>query len=528
MTDLLWARLCLVFLSSVALATAGCGGTREAAPAVPQTQPLVGEAFLQTDRYSTSGSLATHVGDWDSYAYDLQRSGYNPNEKTVGIQNVGSLAKLWTAQIGDHAMREPVLANGVTIGSTAVNVLYSGSGGGAALYAINAATGATIWKDTEPSQVLPCQKSTLPFSVEATPAIDRIKNLIYFSDGTSNVHAVDLSTGKEQAGWPITLATDTVHENIHGGMTYNPANGMLYAVTSSLCDFYPWHGRIVAINTKTASIVGTFFTVSGTSTSGGSGGGVWGAGGASIDPGTNDVLIATGNASVENGQAENAGYAEHLVVLTPDLSKIVGANYPPNIPGGSLTDLDFGSTPMLFEPPGCPEMTAALNKSGMFELYDLASLEKSENPVQGIQMSIASDTADFQGTPAYDPVTNYLYIALPTTFGGYKPGLAAFSIRSTCTIDPTPVWYAAFGPDGATTPDQTERSGLTIANGVIYVGSGPGDMVYAFNAATGAELWSTNPGGRAKPATIVTNGVVYVSADDGEITAWAPSPSPDR
>jgi hypothetical protein len=297
---------------------------------------------------------------------------------------------------------------------------------------------------------------------------------------------------------------------------------MLYVGTGSICDDYPWYGRIVAINTQTASVVGTFYTLSGTSSPGDSGGGVWGPGGGSIDPATNDVIIATGNASVANHQSQTSGYAEHVVVLSPDLSTIIGANYPPNIPGGALTNLDFGSTPIIFTPPGCPELTAALNKSGMFELYEVSELDQSEGPIQGIQMSFASDNANFQGTAVYDPVTNYLYIGLPATFGAYVPGVAAFSFESTCTINPTPVWYAEFGPDGSTTDVQTNRSAITVANGVLYVGNGPGNTMYAFNAATGAQLWSVSAGGPSIPGTIVSNGIVYVSSNTGDLTAWAP------
>jgi hypothetical protein len=308
---------------------------------------------------------------------------------------------------------------------------------------------------------------------------------------------------------------------MHGGLTYNPANGMLYAETSSICDFKPWNGRIVAINTNMHTIAGTFFPVSGTSTAGGSGGGIWGGGGGSIDPATNDVIVGTGNASVSSGLAQNTGDAEHIVMLSSDVNTVVQSNYPGNIP--TVTgdnDFDFGSTPMIFQPPGCPEMAAALNKSGMFELYDVVSI--GEGPAQYVQMSISNDNGDFQGSPAYDPVTNMLYIGLPATYSIYHPGLAAFAIQANCKIDPTPAWYAWFGPDGSKTSAATPRSAVTIANGVVYVGDTSGQKVLAFSAATGARLWSFSTAGYAKPGTIVVNGIVYVMDNSGNITAFAP------
>ncbi len=463
--------------------------------------------------------------DWDSWGYDLQRTGYNPNETTVGNANVGSLQQIWSVNVGRAPVPEPVLAGGVMIDHVPTNVLYAGSNYGEAMYAINADTGAVIWKHTVAYASYMCGTRLEQWSVGASPAIDRGKNLIYFGDGLDHVHALDLSTGKSVYEWPITISIRPQHDNMHGGFTYNPANGILYAVTSSICDNKNWNGRIVAIDTVTRAILGTFFPVSGTSTPGGSGGGIWGGGGGSIDASTNDVLVATGNASVAAGIPQNAGYAENIVALSSDVNTVLAANYPQNIPvDPGHTDYDFGSTPMIFQPPGCPEMTAVLNKSGMFELYDVATI--GQGPVQYIQMSISTDTGDFQGSPAYDPVTNLLYIELPATYGTYQPGLGAFGIQADCTINPTPVWSAAFGPDGAASGAETARSAITVANGVVYVGNSSGRQIFAYDAAAGTQLWSTTTSGWSKHGTIVANGIVYVTDSGGNITAWAPSGIP--
>lgn len=476
------------------------------------------DAGLTASPSPTSSAL-----DWDSFGYDIERTGYNPVESTVGAGNVGSLQKLWSASVGSGMVHEPVLAAGVSIGGVATNVLYAGSGYGSTMYAINANTGATIWTFAVPSTTFTCNGgvSSTTFSIGETPAIDRSKNRIYFSDGHNQVHALDLASGAEASGWPITIADYAPDQNfMHGGFTYNPANGMLYAVTGSTCDITPWYGRIVAINTNTASIAGEFFPVSGTQSQGGSGGGVWGPGGASIDPSTNNVYIATGNADTATGQAQNAGYAEQIVELTPALSSIVADNYPPNLPTvAGDDDFDFGATPLLFQPSGCPAMLAAVNKSGMFELYDRSTI--GSGPVQDIQMAIPSDYGSFVGVPAFDPVTNDVYVGLPSTEGIYRPGIAAFALQSNCTLNPTPVWSANFGPDGASTSGETPRSPVSIANGVVYVAGFTADTEYAFNAATGAQLWSVALTGTGNVGTIVSNGVVYVSSGNGTITAYA-------
>jgi outer membrane protein assembly factor BamB len=461
--------------------------------------------------------------DWDTFGYDLQRSGYNPNETMVSPNNVGSLQRVWAYNVGSTMVHEPVYAYAVSVGGQPTNVIYAGSQYGSTLYAINASTGATVWSDPVPSSSYNCGKSVSQFGIGETPTIDRGKNLLYFSDGQNQVHAVDLGTGKEAAGWPLAVADYTPDHNfMHGGLTYNPATGMLYAVTGSTCDISPWYGRIVAINTGGPSIAGEFFTMSGTSTQGPSGGGIWGPGGGSIDPSNNNVFIATGNADTSGGGSQNATYAEQVIELSSTLGSVLANNYPTNIPTvNGDDDFDFGATPLIFQPPGCPTMLAAVNKSGMFELYDESSI--GSGPIEYIPMSLPSDDASFVGVPAFDPVTNYVYVGMPDTQGIYTPGLAAFGVQSNCTLNPTPVWAAAFGPDGAG-GNQTPRSPISIANGVVYVSNYTSDTEFAFSASSGALLWTDPLSSWGNVGTVVANGMVFVSAADGTITAWALPP----
>ena len=179
-----------LFCIAVAIASAGCGpGTvsqglspQSAAVSAPSTQRGVRKATSQTT-------------DWDSFGYDLQRTGYNPVESIVGASNVAGLQKLWSLNVGFGMVHEPVLATGVYINSQARNVLYAGSSNGAAMYAIDANNGTVLWKHAVPRVSYYCFSQRLQFSIGETPAIDRGKNLLYFSDGENQVHAVELGHG---------------------------------------------------------------------------------------------------------------------------------------------------------------------------------------------------------------------------------------------------------------------------------------------------------------------------------------------
>jgi outer membrane protein assembly factor BamB len=58
-----------------------------------------------------------------------------------------------------------------------------------------------------------------------------------------------------------------------------------------------------------------------------------------------------------------------------------------------------------------------------------------------------------------------------------------------------------------------------VANGVLYVGSGDGN-VYALNAASGARLWSFATGSVVGSSPAVANGMVYVGSDDRNLYAF--------
>jgi outer membrane protein assembly factor BamB len=443
--------------------------------------------------------------DWWTFGYDLQRTGYNPDEKIIGTRSFGTIHPLWTTlpNVGNYLQGEPVVATNVNVGGASKTVIYAGAMSGK-FYAFDADTGAMVWSKQLGTGSYVCPASGAPgnWGVEGTAVLDRPRSRIYVPDGANQVHALDLATGAEASGWPVSAAPVTSHDFIHTALNYNPNNGLLYTTTGSTCDISPWQGRVAVISTSSASLANTFYPEQGAS-----GGGVWGFGGVSIDPSTNNVFIAVGNADSSN---ESAAYGEHVVELSPDLNTVIASNFPPNMP--FMFDSDFGATPLLFQPVGCPPLLAAVNKSGAFILYDRTNI--SAGPIQEITM--ASTGSEFRGVPSYDPVTNYVYVALPDSQGIYLPGIGAFSMTANCTLNPTPVWNGTFGAT------KDKRSPITIANGVAYIAGYNENTVYAFDAASGAQLWSGSLSGAGQIGPVVVNGRIYVGDVGGTIHAWVP------
>jgi hypothetical protein len=198
------------------------------------------------------------------------------------------------------------------------------------------------------------------------------------------------------------------------------------------------------------------------------------------------------------------------VELSSDLSTVIASSYPADMP--FMYDSDFGATPLLFQPVGCPPLLAAVNKSGAFLLYNRTNI--AAGPIQEITM--AGTGSEFRGVPSYDPVTNYVYVGLPDSQGIYLPGIGAFSITAACTLNPTPAWNGTFGAS------KDQRSPITIANGVVYVGAYNENTVYAFDAASGVRLWSASLSNSGQIAPVILNGHLYVGDIGGTIHAWTP------
>lgn len=451
--------------------------------------------------------------DWPTYGFDLSRDGYNGAETSLTVASAGSLKLRWSAKLSSGITAQPVVAGSVSVGGVRREVVYIGSERGD-FYGLDAATGNVIWQRNLGWHAFPtCGDSpdgTL--GVTDTAVIDRSAGLVYVVGGNNDVYALDLATGAVASGWPVSLGLDPDREHVWGGLTL--AGGKLYVGTASDgCDTQPYYGRLVEIDVATRSTVTTWYPAS---PPGGllGGGAIWSWGGASVDPVSGDLFVATGNSI---GSSESANYGEHVVRLTSGLS-VVASNYP----GLTGDDVDFGSTPVLFRRPGCEMQAVVENKSGVLVLYDAGSI--GAGPVQKLKISDYVDGGELIGVPAYSPVTHKVYVSSPTdlTGGPYVHGLLAFDVGNDCKLHLS--WDKSAGPNGAVT------SSPTLAGGVVYYGDGLGKSLLAYNAATGARLWDsgTTIAGPVFGAPSVVGGRVFVGSWAGAVYAFAPGANAAR
>jgi outer membrane protein assembly factor BamB len=328
--------------------------------------------------------------------------------------------------------------------------------------------------------------------------------VVYVAGGDGSVHALDLATGAERSGWPVTGVFTPAQEHVWSAV--NDFAGKLYVTVASHCDRAPYYGDVVEVDLRSRSIVGRFYPA-GPPSGGVSGGGIWGYGGAAIDPSSQHVFVATGNALTT---PENSGYSEAVVELSSSLG-VLGSDSP-GLPG---SDADFGATPVVFRPTGCPmTLVAAKQKSGLLFVYAEGSLTAGYH--QRLQIASSSDWR-FNGLPAWDPVTNMLYVSNSTdsSSGTYLHGMVALKASANCSL--SLAWQNSVGP----TP--TSVSSPTVAHGVVYYGDGKGSQEHAFNAATGTQLWTSgSTTGQIFAAPTVVNGELLVASWDHHLYAFGP------
>jgi len=245
------------------------------------------------------------------------------------------------------------------------------------------------------------------YGVTGTPVVDLSTNALYVADAFGRLHALDLATGAEHQGWPISLYADFRRELVWGALTL--VNGSVYVGTGSYCD-RPMVGKVFRIELATRR-VSRWRSVPRAL---GGGGSVWGWGGIAYSARRDSLFVATGNAfrgGSNDGRRfrEWAGYGEQLVELARDLS-VRAANHPRTI--RAPKDLDFVGSPVVFKHRFCGELVGVLNKNGF--LYVWRSAKVKAGPLFWLRLAHPTLASPLLSQPAYSRRTGALYVSTPS------------------------------------------------------------------------------------------------------------------
>ncbi len=344
-------------------------------------------------------------GDSTTYHYDDYRTGWNPAETvlTPAVVGSGAFGLVQQVALDEQVDAQPLFLGGEMIAGQGVHDVVYVATENDTVYAIDAATGAVLLKNTlgaaVPVTALPgeCGNNSNNMGINSTPVIDRTAGLMYLITYTYEnavpvfrLHALSLATLQDTVP-PVAVSGASSYKN-GTPVNFVSANnrqraalletgGTIYAGFASWCDINAnvSRGWVLGWNAATLSALpvsqlfnrrpkspDTFFLSS-----------VWmsGYGIASDDNGS--VFVVTGNSDY-SGTTYNktTNLAESVVKLSADLTTVEDFYTPTGVDGWAPLDRgdqDFGSAGVLLLPPQAgtyPNLAVAAGKTGPMYLLN--------------------------------------------------------------------------------------------------------------------------------------------------------------
>ncbi len=439
---------------------------------------------------------------------DLARTGANTSETILTPANVNSTSfgKLFSDSVDGQVYAQPLYVENLNIAGGTHNVVFVCTENNS-VYAFDADTaGVTYWQTNfgapfNPSSIS-CSDLTPVVGITGTPVIDLSSGTLYVdtklaSGPAHELHALDITTGSEKFGGPVTIPTNNVfsatYEHQRPGLLL--LNGVVYLAFGSHCDHQPsggtYHGFVLGYNATNLSQVCAFNT-----TSTGIQGAVWSGGMAPAADANGNIYIMTGNGTFDGTN----NFGESMIKLNANL---VVQDYatPGNWSDLNNGDTDFGSGGVVLLP---THYAVGIGKDGILYLADINDNNMGHvgNFVQGFQAQNSGDTVGKSPVYWQGPSKQYLFV-----LHSYSP-TKSFEFTGTNIIT-TPLGTATYS-------GQDRCGGLSLsadgtANGILWEIDDDSNL-RAYDAVNFPNLlWSGSVGSYVKmTCPTIANGKVYV------------------
>jgi len=471
---------------------------------------------------------------------DNHRTGANTGETLLTPSNVNktNFGRLFSYPIDYQALAQPLYVPNVNIAGLGVhNVVYVATMADS-VYAFDAesnagANAAPLWhvNFTDPANgittasgpFLPCTSTEdrgpgfTQEGIVSTPAIDVSANIIYvvaktLENGTvrHKLHALDLGTGQERLGGPVTISATTtsnagtvvnfnsLHQKNRPGLLL--LNGTVYvAFGSNYCNDGN-HSWVLGYDATTLQQTGVFDTNPDHGLTS-----IWQAGGglAADDEGYIYPLTSEGTFDIASG---GQGYTHAVLKLSGNLD-LVDFFIPWSVAFLNDHDLDLsGCSPVVVpdqdEP--YPHIIVAAGKQGTIYVLNRDNLGMYAPSDSQIIQELAGVVGSMRGAPAY--WNNRMYFSAKVDF------LKVFSV-SGGMLSATPIATTTSTLGGAHAPSISANGN---SNGIVWVLNG--SQLYAFDAISLKMLYNSHQVGRDNVPDVahfvtqtVADGRVYVA-----------------
>jgi outer membrane protein assembly factor BamB len=207
-------------------------------------------------------AAATTSGDWTTYLYDYGRSDFNSAETIINLSSAPHLKLHWSYKAGKSITTQPVVVNGM---------IYWGSWDG--FEHATKLDGTQVWQQNLGQTVdTNCSPSTAGVASTATVASvlvgGRLTSVVFVGGGNATFYALNALTGA--IIWKTGLGSSPSHFIWSSPTVYNNS---VYIGVSSFGDCPLVQGQLVQMDATTGTIQHTFNTVP----AGCTGASVWGS-----------------------------------------------------------------------------------------------------------------------------------------------------------------------------------------------------------------------------------------------------------
>jgi outer membrane protein assembly factor BamB len=447
--------------------------------------------------------------DWPQFLHDPQHSSVSP-AAAFTPSNAASAHKVWHWQpptiTGKAA---PVLDASPTV--VAGRVYIGAQSGG--FYALNESTGAVAWSrqlDTRPAVIC------VPRGITSTAAVlpDPVTGTrtVYVS-GARYLYALSAATGatvwKTEIGPPDTSVPDAYYN----WSSPTVVAGHIYVGLASGCDKPLIRGGVVELDQHTGQVLHTWHSVP----AGSIGGSVWSSVAASTSG--SDLWASTGNEcdpTINTCPSGNQiGHSLSIVHLSGSL-KLLQAWQAPGTAGHGH-DWDFGSSPTLFASTRTADV-GACNKNGRF--YALAASPLGSKPLWTAEIAAPDGTSgECIASAVWNATGGALYAAGGgTTIGGTRYGGSIDKINPATGAY---VWQRGLPCRVVGTP--TLDSAGVLAVGTFWCTAPNKPAAYLINAATGAVLTTLPVGSsRVFGQPVFAQGTLFAATETNGLYDLAP------
>jgi Immunoglobulin I-set domain len=487
--------------------------------------------------------------DVTTYHNDIARTGQNTTETVLTQANANSttFGLLRNLAVDGLVDAEPLYLSQFSVGGVAHNVVFIATEHDS-VYAFDSDTSAQLWKVSllgsgeTTSDIRSCGQVSPEIGITSTPVIDRAAGAhgILYAVGMSKngttyfqrLHALDLTTGAELEGGPITVQATYpgTGENSSGGqVVFDPKqykeraallllNGVIYTSWASHCDIQPYTAWIMGYNQSTLAQTSVLNL-----TPNGSEGSIWQSGGGlAADPqGNIYALIANGTFDTTldtNNFPNKQDYGNGFVKISTTNGSLKVADYfdMMNTVSESGGDVDLGSGGAMVLPDQSYGTASALNlavgagKDGNLYVVNRNSLGKFSLTANQVYQELAGALPNgVWGVPAY--FNNAVY------YCDVNGTLKSFPI-SNGKLSTTPVHTAASFTYPGVLPSVSANG---TANGIVWAIENTGTAVlhaFAANDLT-QELYNSNQAANSRDHFGSGNKYITPMIADGKVFA---------